>query len=76
MTDIYFNFNEVCSVSRDYIYYSTVTTVRCEPCENLNFNYVTLPTKLSERERAKPASKSEVIEIKDSSANSKLAPPL
>jgi hypothetical protein len=60
-------------VSRDYIYYGTVTTVRCGPCEYLNFNYITFPAKLSERGRAKPVSESEVIEIKDSL---KLAPPL
>jgi hypothetical protein len=73
MTDIYFNLDEVCPVSRDYIYHSTVTTVRCGPCGNLNPNYVTLPAKLPERGRAKPAPESEVIEIMDSPADSKLA---
>jgi hypothetical protein len=73
MIDIYFNPNEVCSVSRDYIYYSTVTTVRCGLYEYFNSNYVTLPANLSERERAKPVSESEVIEIKNSF---KLARPL
>jgi hypothetical protein len=66
MTDIYFNPDKVCPVSRDYIYYGTVTTVRCGPYGYLNSNYATLPAKLPERERAKPVPESEVIEIKDS----------
>jgi hypothetical protein len=63
-------------MSRDYIYYSTIIIVRCGLCENLNFNYVIPPAKLPERGRAKPVSESEVIEIKDSPTNFKLAPPL
>jgi hypothetical protein len=74
MSDEYFNPTEACPQSRTLLEHSTVTTVRCGPCKLLNPNYKEPAVKLSERRRATPGPRSEVIELDDSPGPQTITP--
>jgi hypothetical protein len=61
----YFNPNEACPKSKELLYHSAVTTVRCGRCTMLNPNYESPDSK----QQARGPSERVIIEIEDSPVN-------